>query len=89
MKVGVIGGSGYIGGELIRILLGHPQAELTAVVSRQQVGKYIHKVHSNLRGYTTLRFSPLDVDYTAKTCEGVLSFSDKTVGHRERACSQL
>ena len=85
MKVGVIGGSGYIGRELIRILLGHPPAELTAMVSRQHVGK----VHSNLRGYTTLNFSPLDVDYTAKACEVVLSFSDKTVGHRERACSQL
>ncbi len=73
MKVGVIGGSGYIGGELIRILLGHPQAELTAVVSRQHVGEYVHKVHSNLRGYTTLKFFPLDVDYVAKTCEVVFT----------------
>lgn len=73
MKAGIIGGSGYIGGELIRILLGHPQVELTAVVSRQHVGKYVHKIHSNLRGYTTLKFSPLDVPYLAKTCEVVFA----------------
>jgi len=69
VKVGVVGGSGYIGGELIRILLGHPEVELTAVVSRQHAGKYVHKVHSNLRGYTTLKFSPLDVGYITKACE--------------------
>jgi len=73
MKAGIIGGSGYIGGELIRILLGHPQVELTTVVSRQHVGKYIHKIHSNLRGYTTLKFSPLDLTYLAKTCEVVFA----------------
>jgi N-acetyl-gamma-glutamyl-phosphate/LysW-gamma-L-alpha-aminoadipyl-6-phosphate reductase len=73
VKVGIIGGSGYIGGELIRILLGHPDAELTTIVSRQHVGKYIHKVHSNLRGYTTLKFSPLDENYLAKTCETVFT----------------
>jgi N-acetyl-gamma-glutamyl-phosphate/LysW-gamma-L-alpha-aminoadipyl-6-phosphate reductase len=73
MRAGIVGGSGYIGGELTRILLGHPQLELATVVSRQHVGKYIHKVHSNLRGYTTLKFSPLDVDYLAKTCEVVFT----------------
>jgi len=73
VKAGIIGGSGYIGGELIRILLGHPQVELTAVVSRQHVGKYIHKIHSNLRGYTALKFSPLDLPYLAKTCEVVFA----------------
>ena len=73
MKVGVVGGSGYIGGELIRILLDHPDVELTTVVSRQHAGKYVHKVHPNLRGYTTLKFSPLDVGYIAKTCEVVFT----------------
>ena len=73
MKAGIIGGSGYIGGELIRILLGHPHVELTTVVSRQNVGKYIQKIHPNLRGYTTLKFSPLDIPYLAKTCEIVFA----------------
>ncbi len=73
MKVGVVGGSGYIGGELIRILLGHPDVELTTLVSRQYAGKYVHKVHPNLRSYTTLKFSPLDVGYIAKTCEVVFT----------------
>jgi len=73
VKAGIVGGSGYIGGELLRILLGHPQVELATVVSRQHVGKYVHKVHSNLRGYTTLKFSPLDVAYVARTCEIVFT----------------
>lgn len=73
MKIGVVGGSGYIGGELIRILLGHPDVELTAVVSRQHAGKYVHNIHPNLRGYTTLKFSPLDVAYLSKACEAVFT----------------
>ena len=73
MKAGIIGGSGYIGGETTRILLGHPSVELVAVVSRQHAGKFVHKVHSNLRGFTQLKFSPLDLDYLTKTCEIVFA----------------
>ncbi|MFQ5793503.1 MAG: N-acetyl-gamma-glutamyl-phosphate reductase [Candidatus Bipolaricaulia bacterium] len=55
-KVAVVGGSGYTGGELLRILLRHPQVELTAVTSRKYQGRSIYKVHPNLRGTTDLKF---------------------------------
>jgi N-acetyl-gamma-glutamyl-phosphate/LysW-gamma-L-alpha-aminoadipyl-6-phosphate reductase len=55
-RVGVVGASGYLGGELIRLLLGHPSAELAAAVSRRLPGKRIDTAHPNLRGLTELSF---------------------------------
>ncbi|MGQ9551444.1 MAG: N-acetyl-gamma-glutamyl-phosphate reductase [Candidatus Bathycorpusculaceae bacterium] len=57
----MIGGSGYVGGELLRLLLPHQQVEVTMVTSRQNVGEYIFAVHPNLRGHTQLKFTPLDL----------------------------
>ena len=73
MKIGIIGGSGYTGGEILRILLLHPMAEVTAVVSRQHAGDYIFKVHPNLRKQTMLKFIPLDVQQLKKTCDLVFT----------------
>ncbi|MBM3292744.1 N-acetyl-gamma-glutamyl-phosphate reductase, partial [Candidatus Bathyarchaeota archaeon] len=42
MRVGVIGGSGYAGGELIRLLLNHPQAEINFVTSQRYAGEYLY-----------------------------------------------
>lgn len=56
IKVGIIGGAGYTGGELIRILLHHPFAELISVFSRSNAGNPLHKVHQDLLGETDLRF---------------------------------
>ncbi len=49
LRVAIIGGSGYTGGELVRLLLFHPQVELTQVASSGHVGHYWHIVHPNLR----------------------------------------
>jgi N-acetyl-gamma-glutamyl-phosphate/LysW-gamma-L-alpha-aminoadipyl-6-phosphate reductase len=57
VRVTVVGGSGYIGGELIRLLLGHPQAEIAAVTSSHLAGHRIDVTHPNLRGLTDLKFS--------------------------------
>ena len=73
MKIGIIGGSGYIGGELLRILMLHPKVEVTAVVSRQHAGEYVSKVHPNLRKLTTLKFIPLDFQQLKNTCELVFT----------------
>ncbi|MGA3060026.1 MAG: N-acetyl-gamma-glutamyl-phosphate reductase [Candidatus Bathyarchaeia archaeon] len=69
MKIGIIGGSGYVGSELLRLLLLHPQAEVTMVTSRQSVGEYVFNVHPNLRGVTQLKFVPQDMAELQKNCE--------------------
>ena len=56
MKVGIFGGSGYVGGELLRLLISHPHVEVTSVTSRKNEGDFIHRVHANLRGMTNLKF---------------------------------
>lgn len=56
IRAGVVGAAGYIGGELLRILTGHPRVELTAATSRTLRGRQIDGVHPNLRGRTSLTF---------------------------------
>jgi N-acetyl-gamma-glutamyl-phosphate reductase len=56
-KVGIIGGAGYTGGELIRILLNHPFVTIDFIHSRSQSGKPIYNTHTDLLGDTTLYFT--------------------------------
>ncbi|APZ41893.1 N-acetyl-gamma-glutamyl-phosphate reductase [Acidihalobacter ferrooxydans] len=56
IKVGVVGGTGYAGVEIIRLLLGHPHAQLTALTSRADAGRRVDEVFPNLRGYLDLTF---------------------------------
>jgi len=56
----VLAASGYIGGELLRLLLQHPEVELAAATSRKYAGEYVFRVHPNLRGITELKFTALD-----------------------------
>jgi N-acetyl-gamma-glutamyl-phosphate/LysW-gamma-L-alpha-aminoadipyl-6-phosphate reductase len=58
MRAAVVGGSGYIGGELVRLLLGHPEVELTYVTSTKYAGRPLRTAHPNLRGRTNLTFTP-------------------------------
>lgn len=55
--VSIIGASGYGGGELLRLLLGHPTVEVRQVTSRSHLGEYVYQVHPNLRKRTQLKFS--------------------------------
>ena len=56
MRVSIAGGSGYAGGELLRLLLGHPEVELGQVTAESAAGQYVHSVHPNLRGRITMKF---------------------------------
>ena len=55
-SIGIVGGSGYTGGELLRYLLNHSQARVTQITSRDSAGQFVHATHSHLRGGTDLRF---------------------------------
>jgi N-acetyl-gamma-glutamyl-phosphate/LysW-gamma-L-alpha-aminoadipyl-6-phosphate reductase len=60
VRVTVVGGSGYIGGELTRLLLRHPRVEIAAVTSARLAGQRIETAHPNLRSLTTLTFAVPD-----------------------------
>jgi LysW-gamma-L-alpha-aminoadipyl-6-phosphate/LysW-L-glutamyl-5-phosphate reductase len=55
LRAAIVGGSGYTGGELARLLLFHPLVELTQVASSSHAGHYVHSMHPNLRKLCTLR----------------------------------
>lgn len=57
IRIGIIGGAGYTGGELIRLLLIHPHADICFVHSKSNAGNPLHKVHQDLLGSSDLRFS--------------------------------
>jgi N-acetyl-gamma-glutamyl-phosphate reductase len=57
IKAGIIGGAGYTGGELIRLLINHPNAEIVFINSRSNAGKPVSSVHHDLLGETELKFT--------------------------------
>lgn len=57
IKIGIIGGAGYTGGELIRLLLNHPGANISFIHSRSNAGKPVSTVHQDLLGETDLQFT--------------------------------
>ncbi|MCS7139212.1 MAG: N-acetyl-gamma-glutamyl-phosphate reductase [Candidatus Nezhaarchaeota archaeon] len=68
-RVGIVGASGFVGGELLRLLLYHPYAEVKAAISRRYAGEYVFRVHANLRKLTDLVFSPLNVKRLTEECD--------------------
>ena len=62
IRIGIFGGSGYGGSELLRILLFHPHAEVVFVTANEQAGKPVSEVHKNLLGLTDLEFSNVPQD---------------------------
>jgi N-acetyl-gamma-glutamyl-phosphate/LysW-gamma-L-alpha-aminoadipyl-6-phosphate reductase len=69
VKVGVVGASGFVGGELLRLLVTHPNVEITAVTSRQKAGEYVHRVHPSLKNFITLSFSEMDYNKIVNSCD--------------------
>jgi len=70
LRVSIIGGSGYVGGELIRLLLFHPFVELYQITSESHAGQMISKLHPNLRKFTSLTFSSIS---ELKECDFIFS----------------
>ncbi len=73
MRVGVVGASGYVGGEMLRLLVSHPKVEITMVTSRQYVGEYLHRIQPSLKGFTDMTFSELDYDKMSDKCDIVFT----------------
>jgi len=72
IKVGIIGGTGYTGVELLRLLVAHSQVELCLITSRTEAGRSVSELFPSLRGFTDLVFSePEGADY--KQCDLVFS----------------
>ena len=72
IKIGIIGGTGYIGVELLRLLAQHPQARLIVITSRGEAGKKVAELFPSLRGHVDLAFSAPDPK-TLAGCDVVFS----------------
>ncbi|HEX9509128.1 MAG TPA: N-acetyl-gamma-glutamyl-phosphate reductase [Puia sp.] len=57
IRAGIIGGAGYTGGEMIRILINHPDVEMSFVHSKSNAGKFLYEIHEDLVGDTDQQFS--------------------------------
>jgi N-acetyl-gamma-glutamyl-phosphate reductase len=71
LRVAVAGGSGYMGAELLRLLLQHPEVTLTAVTSERLAGEPLGRAYPHLRGLTDLTFSDLDAERLAPAVDAV------------------
>ncbi|EON91108.1 N-acetyl-gamma-glutamyl-phosphate reductase [Marinobacter lipolyticus SM19] len=68
IKVGIVGGTGYTGVELLRILAVHPEATVSCITSRSEAGMPVADMYPNLRGHYDLAFSEPDLD-TLAACD--------------------
>lgn len=73
MDIGIIGGSGYTGGELMRLLSQHPEAKIKAVTSRNKKGQKISDTHAHLRKIFDLEFEDLTPQEVASRCDIVFT----------------
>lgn len=71
IKAGIVGGAGYTGGELIRILINHPQVEIAFVHSNSNAGNPVSEVHTDLFGDTELKFSGNEILEALSSGEGL------------------
>lgn len=70
IKVGIVGGTGYTGVELLRLLVSHPEAEIHLITSRAEAGRRVDDLFPNLRGHCDLQFTTPDTQALA-TCDVV------------------
>lgn len=73
IDVGIVGGSGYTGGELLRLLANHPEVKVVAVTSRKLAGKPVTTVHPHLKSIYSLNFEALAAKEAAERCDIVFT----------------
>jgi N-acetyl-gamma-glutamyl-phosphate reductase common form len=73
LKVGIVGGSGYTGGELLRLLSCHPEADAVCVTSRKLAGKPVDYVHPHLLGISNLKFEAPSASEISERCDVVFT----------------
>jgi N-acetyl-gamma-glutamyl-phosphate reductase len=73
MEIGIIGGSGYTGGELLRLLAGHPDANVVAVTSRSRKGHKVSDTHTHLRKIYDIEFEDLSMEDMASRSDIVFT----------------
>jgi N-acetyl-gamma-glutamyl-phosphate reductase len=78
IKVGIVGGTGYTGVELLRLLANHPDVSLEVITSRSEAGMPVSELFPNLRGHVDLAFSEPDPDVLAQ-CDVVFFATPHTV----------
>ena len=82
VRVGVVGGTGYTGVELLRLLLRHPEATVSLITSRGEAGRRLDDLFPSLLGACDLAFSdPAEADYSA--CDVVFFATPHNVAMRE------
>jgi N-acetyl-gamma-glutamyl-phosphate reductase len=79
IKAGIIGGAGYTGGELIRLLINHPEVEIAFINSKSNAGNPVYQVHADLIGETSLQFT----DDLSALSDGSVDVIFLCVGHGE------
>ncbi|WP_221792921.1 N-acetyl-gamma-glutamyl-phosphate reductase [Oceanobacter mangrovi] len=80
IKVGIVGGTGYTGVELLRILVNHPEVQLHVITSRSEEGMPVADMYPNLRGHTDLKFTAPDIN-TLGECDVVFFATPHGVAH--------
>ena len=80
IRAGIIGGAGYTGGELIRLLIHHPYTSISFIHSRSNAGKAVYSVHQDLIGDTNLKFTG---DLDSSLGNGSIDVLFLCVGHGE------
>ncbi len=71
LRVAIVGANGYVGGEMVRLLAGHPSVELVSLTSRQFAGMHIAEIFPALDGIIDMRLEELDAHAIAGNCDAV------------------
>lgn len=73
LNIGIIGATGYVGMELVRILCNHPKFKIARLVSQSYVGKYFSEIYPQFRSIVDIKCSDLDIEDIANSCDIVIT----------------